>query len=74
MASLVNHLKSGVILRCTICTGYIKEVYFTHLCEFNPSRVLNGISPKVYCFQCLTEKEKCKMCNSSYLAKSASSL
>lgn len=74
MASLINNLASGVILRCSVCTGPIKDVYFTHLCEFSPSRVMNGIPPKVYCFVCLNEKDSCNKCKMSYLAKFSLSL
>lgn len=74
MASLINNLAKGIIIKCSMCTGPIKYVYFTHLCEFNPSRVSNGILPNTYCFECLKEKETCKQCGFSYLAKHAMSL
>lgn len=69
MSSLINHLFKGVVIRCTMCTAPIKEVYFTHLCEYAPIRVTNGIPPKVYCFSCLNEQGTCKKCKTSYLAK-----
>lgn len=74
MSSLINHLKPGTIINCDVCTGPIKDIYFTHLCEFNPRRVQNGIPVKVYCFGCLNEKDRCKKCQMSYLAKFSMSL
>lgn len=74
MASLIHNLQKGTIIKCSVCTSPIKNAYFTHVCEYRPTRVKNNIPIKIYCFICLTEKGQCKYCKLPYLSKSSISL
>lgn len=73
MASLIHNLQPGIIIKCSICKAPIKKLYFTHMCEYKPTRVLNGISPKVYCIICLSKQGRCKHCKLSYIMKHSTS-
>ncbi len=72
--SLVHALEKGAIIYCSPCKSPIRDVYFTHLCEYNVNRVVQGIPFQVYCFDCLQEHPPCKQCKASYLAKATISI
>ena len=72
--SLVHALDKGTIIYCSMCTSPIRDVYFTHLCEYRAQRVSEGVSTKRYCFDCLQERPPCKICKASYLAKASISI
>lgn len=72
--SYINILDDGVVIKCCMCSGPIKSLYFTHSCEFKSTRILNGVMPKAYCYECLSLKSECTVCKKSYMIKSPVSL
>ena len=72
--SYVNGLDDGIVVWCDCCTSPIKNVYFTHSCEYRTTRINNGINPKKYCYDCLINKKDCKYCKQSYMIKSSVSI
>lgn len=62
MGTYVEELSLGVIVRCYLCYGLVRESIYRHQCDV---RLNDGICPG-YCFSCMIGRGVCKRCEESY--------
>lgn len=64
MATIVEYLDAGVVIKCYECNAPIKLKCFRHRCD-----IRKGFQQlPAYCFQCIAEKGICKYCDLPHTA------